>query len=269
MKKITLFGSTFTALALGFAMVAQAATSVPAITSPANGAIITSAQFVKVDWADSTGGTAPYEYQYESYSDAAYTANLFISGWLGISEISTVGSAEGDYYVRVRARDAPLAMTDWSHGAGNVHKITVDNTPTNVAPVLAAITTPVTIPELSLHNFTAVSTDANFGATLTFTLTGNPSGSSINSSTGVFAWTPSEAQGPGTYKFKVRVSDGSLRDSQMVKIHVTEVGGDNDTPQNKKECKKGGWKTFTNSSFRNQGQCIRYVNHLKWHRHDD
>mgnify|MGYP001576242786 CR=1 FL=1 len=223
MKKITLFGSVFTALALGFAVMVQAATSVPTVTFPVNGAILTVAQFVKVDWTDSTGGTAPYEYQYESYSDAAYTANLSTSGWLSASEISTVGSAEGDYYVRVRARDATLATTDWSNGAGSVHKITVDNTPTNVAPVLGVITTPVTIPELSLHSFTAVATDMNFGDTLAFSMVGAPSGATLDSSTGVFNWTPSEAQGPGDYVFEVRVSDGSLGDEQFVMIHVTEV----------------------------------------------
>lgn len=27
-------------------------------------------------------------------------------------------------------------------------------------------------------------------------------------------------------------------------------------------CKHGGWKTMTNPSFRNQGQCVSYMNHL-------
>lgn len=32
-------------------------------------------------------------------------------------------------------------------------------------------------------------------------------------------------------------------------------------PTSKAQCKKGGWKTFNNPSFKNQGQCIAYVNH--------
>ena len=28
-------------------------------------------------------------------------------------------------------------------------------------------------------------------------------------------------------------------------------------------CKHGGWKTFTNPSFRNQGQCVKVMNHMK------
>ncbi|HEY4413072.1 MAG TPA: hypothetical protein VGN06_08760 [Gaiellaceae bacterium] len=33
----------------------------------------------------------------------------------------------------------------------------------------------------------------------------------------------------------------------------------------KNECKKGGWKTFTSPTFRNQGQCVSWSNH---HDHD-
>lgn len=32
-------------------------------------------------------------------------------------------------------------------------------------------------------------------------------------------------------------------------------------PTNKDQCKRGGWATFNNPSFRNQGQCVSYVNH--------
>jgi hypothetical protein len=36
-------------------------------------------------------------------------------------------------------------------------------------------------------------------------------------------------------------------------------------PANKNACKKGGWKTFNNPSFKNQGQCVAYVNHHSAH----
>jgi hypothetical protein len=32
-------------------------------------------------------------------------------------------------------------------------------------------------------------------------------------------------------------------------------------PTNKDQCKKDGWKTFTNPTFKNQGQCVSWVNH--------
>jgi hypothetical protein len=37
------------------------------------------------------------------------------------------------------------------------------------------------------------------------------------------------------------------------------------TPTSKNDCKHGGWKTFTNPSFKNQGQCVSYVNHHTQH----
>jgi YVTN family beta-propeller protein len=33
-------------------------------------------------------------------------------------------------------------------------------------------------------------------------------------------------------------------------------------PTSKDQCKKYGWRNFTNPTFRNQGQCVSYVNHL-------
>jgi YVTN family beta-propeller protein len=33
-------------------------------------------------------------------------------------------------------------------------------------------------------------------------------------------------------------------------------------PTNKDQCKNGGWENFTNPTFKNQGQCIKFVNHM-------
>ena len=33
-------------------------------------------------------------------------------------------------------------------------------------------------------------------------------------------------------------------------------------PTDKDQCKNGGWQTFTNPAFKNQGQCIKFVNHM-------
>jgi hypothetical protein len=33
-------------------------------------------------------------------------------------------------------------------------------------------------------------------------------------------------------------------------------------PTSTDQCKKGGWRNFTNPTFRNQGQCVSYFNHL-------
>jgi hypothetical protein len=41
----------------------------------------------------------------------------------------------------------------------------------------------------------------------------------------------------------------------------TYVGPAPVRPTSKSQCKKGGWRQFSNPSFRNQGQCVKYVNH--------
>src|SRR5439155_9886737 len=62
--------------------------------------------------------------------------------------------------------------------------------------------------EGSVITFTASATDPNSGQTLAYSLDpGAPAGATINSSSGVFTWTPSEAQGPGVYSVTVRVTD--------------------------------------------------------------
>lgn len=111
--------------------------SVPRIHTPANGAIVSQAAFVKVDWTDSVGANSPFEYQYEAFSDVAYTSSVYQSGWLSASEIPTPGTPPGEYYLRVRARNSVPIESVWSNGAGNAYHITVTENPINPFPVPA------------------------------------------------------------------------------------------------------------------------------------
>src|SRR6185295_13428357 len=82
----------------------------------------------------------------------------------------------------------------------------------------------VTIDELHAYTFTASGSDSDVPSqSLTFSLSGQPSGASINPTSGVFTWTPGEAQGPNSYTFDVVVSDGTLTDTKSITINVTEV----------------------------------------------
>ena len=96
---------------------------------------------------------------------------------------------------------------------------------TNRAPVLATIGN-LAGDEGSLIGFTAVATDPDSGDALTFSLNGAvPPGASITPG-GVFTWTPSETQGPGTYLFDVVVTDDgspTLADIQAITVSVLEV----------------------------------------------
>lgn len=59
---------------------------------------------------------------------------------------------------------------------------------------------------------------------LTFSLVDGPSAATIDPETGVFTWTPGEADGPGEFDVTVRVTDTSgLSDTFTVHVEVTEV----------------------------------------------
>ena len=80
----------------------------------------------------------------------------------------------------------------------------------------------MSIDEGSLLTFTASATDAE-GGPLIFSLgPGAPVGASITTN-GVFSWTPTEEQGPGTYTVTIMVSDGYLSDSSTITITVNEI----------------------------------------------
>src|SRR5205807_5665924 len=74
--------------------------------------------------------------------------------------------------------------------------------------VLRGVSAIATSLEVRRYPFPSTATDHDLPAnTLTFSLVGAPAGASIDAATGVFTWTPSEAQGPGSYSFQVRVTD--------------------------------------------------------------
>ena len=103
--------------------------------------------------------------------------------------------------------------------------ITVTVNEANVAPVLGAVGDQTT-DELVLLTFTASATDADLPAdTLTFSLSGEPAGATIDPVSGVFTWTPSESQGPNSYTFDVLVTDDgtpNLNDSETITVTVNE-----------------------------------------------
>lgn len=61
---------------------------------------------------------------------------------------------------------------------------------------------------------------------LTYSLSNAPPGATIHPETGVFTWTPSEAQGPGVYSITVRATDNNLpplSDAKTFQVTVNEV----------------------------------------------
>jgi hypothetical protein len=117
----------------------------------------------------------------------------------------------GDYIFDVCVSDGALS---------DCKTITLSVNEVNVAPVLDAIGNK-SIYELATLTFTASASDSDLPENpLTFQLSGEPVGASINGETGVFSWIPTDEQGPGEYTFDVCVSDGDLSDCETITVDV-------------------------------------------------
>ncbi|MEO8497164.1 MAG: putative Ig domain-containing protein, partial [Planctomycetota bacterium] len=122
----------------------------------------------------------------------------------------------GTFDITVRVTD------DGTPNLSDSETITVTVGEVNEPPVLAAIGNK-SVDEGSLLTFTASASDPDTPAnTLTFSLdAGAPTGASIDANSGVFTWTPSEAQGPGTFDITVRVTDdGTPAQNSQVMLSV-------------------------------------------------
>ena len=151
--------------------------------------------------------------------DAGAPVGASIHPKTGVFKWTPSSGQSGNYAITVRVTDR-LGLTDFE--TINVSIVAVGNH----APVLGAIGNK-TVNEGSALTFTASATDQDSGQTLTFSLdTGAPAGASINSSTGAFSWTPTEAQGPGSYPITVRVTDNgspATNDFETITVTVNEV----------------------------------------------
>src|SRR5262249_61304278 len=102
-------------------------------------------------------------------------------------------------------------VAGWPDAGGGPPAVTVaryHSQNPNIPPTLTGVPASATIPELSAYTFDADATDPDLPPqALTFGLVDAPAGAAIDPITGVFTWTPSEAQGPGVYTFQVHVAD--------------------------------------------------------------
>ncbi len=151
--------------------------------------------------------------------EAGAPAGSTINGSTGA--FSWTPAAAGSFPITVRVTDnGSPALFD-----NELITVTVSAAP-NQPPV---VTSPGnrTVAELSPLTFTVTATDPNAGDVLTFSLdAGAPAGATIGGSTGAFAWTPTEAQGPGTFPITIRATDNgspTMSGSAAITVTVTEV----------------------------------------------
>ena len=153
-----------------------------------------------------------------AYSAAGLPPGVVIDPATGQITGTLTYAAAGTYGVTINALDdGTPALLETAQFTWNV-------TDTNRAPVLTPIAA-ILGPEQTELTFTAMASDPD-GQAVTYSIAGAPAGATIDPVTGVFTWTPSEAQGEGSYAFTVDAADDGtppLSDSKTITITVTEV----------------------------------------------
>jgi alpha-tubulin suppressor-like RCC1 family protein len=118
-----------------------------------------------------------------------------------------------------------FTATDAAGAVSSPATVTIDVTPVNDAPSLGYLGSK-TVAELSTLAFTLTASDVENDA-ITYSISaGAAAGMSVDAATGNFSWTPTEAQGPGTYFVTFRATDTGFPakfDQKTIPISVTEV----------------------------------------------
>jgi hypothetical protein len=92
----------------------------------------------------------------------------------------------------------------------------------NSKPAFVTVLKDTTINENQLLNFVYKAVDVDPSDTVKYSLSGAPTGATINATTGAFAWTPTYAQS-GVYTIKVLASDSYQADTTSATVTVKNV----------------------------------------------
>jgi hypothetical protein len=174
------------------------------------------------------GGTGSYAVYFDDFAVVAQNTLAYTLD-AGAPAGATIGRRTGKFSwtpttAQAGTHTITVRVTDQG-GAQDFETIKITVTGAGNNPPSLAFIGNKTIKEGSALTFTATATDPDAGQALTFSLTGAPAGASI-STAGAFSWTPTEAQGPGSYPITVRVSDNgspSSNDFENITITVSEV----------------------------------------------
>ena len=199
-------------------------------SDPADGIIKTGKGVFQSVEVVGNGGTGAYTVYFDDFDvltnntldftlDAGAPATAAIGKFNGDFTWTPTTADVGNHIVTVRVTDQ-LGMQDTE-----TFTITVTSTGNN-QPALTTIGNK-TVKESTALTFTATATDPDAGQSLTYSLdAGAPAGATIGATTGAFSWTPSEAQGAGTYPITVRVTDNGspvASDFETITVTVSEV----------------------------------------------
>lgn len=149
-----------------------------------------------------------------TYSLADAPAGATISETGAFHWAPTAGQGPGSYTFQIQVGDGLLITPE---------PITLVVLAGNRAPVLSGVPASAIVVPGETLSFTAVATDGDAGAELTFALAEGPAGATIDPTTGAFAWTPPPGTPPGTYPLRVAVSDGSATVSASAGLVVARA----------------------------------------------
>jgi Putative Ig domain len=190
-----------------FSIEVAAVNHAPVITSAAVTAAIEDALYsYVVEASDSDPGDTL------TFSLDVAPSGMSIDGATGLIQWTPTNGQVGVNSVTVRAID--------DAGAFDIQAFSVTVANTNDAPTITS--SPIAAAtENTTYSYDVQASDPDIGDTLTFSLVVFSSGMSINSGTGMIAWTPGSAQ-VGTHSVTVRAQDiGGLWDQQEFTITVS------------------------------------------------
>jgi len=146
----------------------------------------------------------------QSVGTASHGSVAIVSGQAQYSPATNFNGSDSFTYV----------VSD-GHGGTATGNVNITVNPVNDAPVLSGVPATASVVYGTNLTFQASASDVDLPAqTLTFSLSGQPAGASINPSTGVFSWTPTAVQADANYTFSVRVSDGQATTSSSITVTV-------------------------------------------------
>jgi len=151
---------------------------------------------------EDVGGTLTYSW--------TKTGGTFEGSTTGPSVTWRAPSTEGNYTVGCEVSDGEATDSE---------QVIISVGDVNHPPVItSSAVTSATKDEPYSYDVNATDSD---GDTLVYSLTTNPSGMTINGSTGLITWTPTAT---GSFGVTVKVSDGELFDTQSFTVTVEENG---------------------------------------------
>lgn len=233
----------------------------PMLLAPANNAVVNGASVLS-DWSDVPNAD---HYVYESYNDAALTSLRYTQDYTASEKTATnVGNAT--FWWRVKAVDMYGHSGPWS----DVWKVTVDNDapvvqitrPHDGATVQNTVRVKGSVTDAHPDHYYAVVKDSH-GTVVAGPGVVNDTNSFTNQL--LFNWNTRLVPN-GTYVVDLEARDaaGNKTAASVDTVTVTVKN----VPRTKADCKNDGWKMY-GDMFKNQGQCVSYVNHHDEHGQDD